>query len=40
MIESLTRKTTAQRLAELEEIKSLLSAQEYADKRASILGSL
>jgi hypothetical protein len=40
MIESLTRKTTAQRIAELEAIKSLLSAQEYADKRAAILASL
>ena len=40
MIESLTRKTTAQRLAELDDIKSLLSAQEYADKRAAILASL
>jgi hypothetical protein len=40
MIESLTRKTTAQRIAELEEAKSFLSAQEYADKRAAILASL
>ena len=40
MIESLTRKTPAQRIAELEGMKSLLTAQEYADKRAAILASL
>lgn len=40
MIESLTRKTPAQRLAELEAIKSILSAKEYEDKRASIIASI
>jgi len=40
LIESLTRKTPAQRLAELEAMKSILSAKEYEDKRASIIASI
>lgn len=40
MIESLTRKTAAQRLADLEAMKSILSAKEYEDKRASIIASI